>query len=86
MFNSVFRPIHPPKSDGQRKSDMQPTLNQDTFTVPEGPVAFQWPTNLGRDSFQDVKDWMMLQLRKIERSIPAKEPRDQKEPDESRQK
>ena len=52
---------------------MQQTPNQDTFTdtftMPEGLAAFRWPSNIGPDSFQDLRDWMNLQLRKIERAV-----------------
>lgn len=72
IFDRIFTPvIPPPKADVQRKPEMQQTaLNHDTFTVPEGPVDWRWPSNIGRASFQDIKDWVMLQLRKMERSIP----------------
>jgi len=53
----------------------QPAVNQDSWTLPEGQVLFQWPAQIGTESFEDLKDWMELQLRKIARSI--------KKPDES---
>ena len=42
---------------------------QDTFTLDEGPVVLQWPSQLSETSYEDFKDWIELQLRKIKRSI-----------------
>jgi hypothetical protein len=44
-------------------------LKQDTFTLDEGPVVLQWPSKLSETSYEDFKDWIELQLRKIKRSI-----------------
>jgi hypothetical protein len=81
IFDRIFKPvIQPLKPDVLRKPEMQqPELNHDTFTVPEGPVDWRWPSNIGRASFQDIKDWVMLQLRKMERSIPKDAPEENKD-------
>ena len=42
---------------------------QDTFTLDEGTVVLQWPSKMSETSFEDFKDWVELQLRKIKRSV-----------------
>jgi hypothetical protein len=42
---------------------------QDTFTLDEGPAVLQWPAKMSETSYEDFKDWVELQLRKIKRSI-----------------
>ncbi|SBP88008.1 hypothetical protein [Thiomonas delicata] len=44
-------------------------LKQDTFSLDEGTVVLQWPSSLSQESYDDFKDWIDLQLRKIKRSI-----------------
>lgn len=44
-------------------------MRQDTFSLDEGLVVLQWPAQLSKTSFEDLKDWMELQLRKIGRSV-----------------
>lgn len=46
-------------------------VRQDTFSLDEGLVVFQWPAQLSKTSFEDLKDWMELQLRKISRSVQS---------------
>lgn len=46
-------------------------VRQDTFSLDEGLVVLQWPTQLSKPSFEDLKDWMELQLRKISRSVQS---------------
>lgn len=49
-------------------------MRQDTFSLDEGLVVLQWPAQLSEASYEDLKDWMELQLRKIGRSVrPAEE-------------
>jgi hypothetical protein len=59
----------PPTAGGNR-------LRQDTFTLDEGQVVLQWPANLSEASFEDMKDWLDLQMRKIRRGVqtPLREP------------
>lgn len=58
-------PMSPPSGAGMR---------QDTFSLDEGLVVLQWPAQLSAESYEDLKDWMELQLRKIGRSVrPAEE-------------
>ncbi|SAI72189.1 Uncharacterised protein [Bordetella ansorpii] len=46
-------------------------MRQDTFTLDEGQVMLQWPAQLSEDSYEDLKDWLELQLRKIRRGVQA---------------
>lgn len=45
------------------------TLREDVFTLDEGPVSIQWPGELSEESFEDMKDWLELLVRKIGRSV-----------------
>lgn len=45
-------------------------VKQDTFTLDEGQVVLQFPDKMSLDSYEDFKDWIELQLRRIKRSIP----------------
>ena len=45
---------------------------QDVFTLEEGQAVLQWPSSLSADSYEDLKDWVTLALRKIKRSVGAK--------------
>ncbi len=45
-------------------------IRQDVFTLDEGTAMLQWPATLSSTSYEDFKDWIELQLRKIKRSIP----------------
>lgn len=47
-------------------------MRQDTFSLDEGLVVLQWPAQLSPESYEDLKDWMGLQLRKIGRSVQAR--------------
>ena len=44
-------------------------LRQDTFSLDEGQVVLQWPANLSEHSYEDMKDWIELQMRKIRRGV-----------------
>ncbi|NPC56009.1 hypothetical protein [Caenimonas soli] len=45
-------------------------VKQDTFSLDEGQVVLQFPEKMSADSYEDFKDWIELQLRRIKRSIP----------------
>jgi hypothetical protein len=51
-----------------------PHIRQDTFTLDEGQVVLQWPAKLSPSSYQDFKDWIELQMRKIARAVVADNP------------
>ena len=46
-----------------------PDVRQDIFSLDEGQVVLQWPAQLSEASYEDLKDWLELQLRKIKRSV-----------------
>lgn len=45
-------------------------VKQDTFSLDEGQVMLQFPEKMSTASYEDFKDWIELQLRRIKRSIP----------------
>ncbi len=50
-------------------------FNQDTFTLgAEGQVILQWPQKLSQDSYDELKSWIELQLKKIARLNDLKPP------------
>jgi len=56
-------------------------MRTDTFILEKGEaVALQYPGALSQDSYQDLADWLDLELRKIKRLIKA----DSKSDDEER--
>lgn len=57
-------------------------MRQDTFTLDEGTVTFQWPEKLSQASYEDLKDWLQIMGRKIERSVPKEHEEHQAETEE----
>ena len=54
-----------PQTQGDR-------MQEDIYSLPEGRVVIQWPSELTPESIQDVKDWLKLVKRKISRSPAPK--------------
>lgn len=46
-----------------------PGAKQDTFSLDEGQVVLQWPSKMSKNSYEDFKDWIELQVRKIGRAV-----------------
>ena len=46
-------------------------MKEDVFTLAEGDAVLQWPTTISIESYTDLKDWLGLMLRKIERQAQA---------------
>lgn len=44
-------------------------MKEDVFALTEGDVVLQWPEMLSQESFEDLKAWADIVLRKIEREI-----------------
>ena len=44
-------------------------MKEDVFSLTEGDVVLQWPELLSQESFEDLKSWADIVLRKIERQI-----------------
>lgn len=68
----VESPVGSPISPGFPPPPSRPTgaqVRQDTFSLDEGQVVLQWPAQLSEASYEDLKDWLELQLRKIKRSV-----------------
>ncbi|WP_339694139.1 hypothetical protein [Celeribacter baekdonensis] len=53
----------------KKKRELQPNMKEDICTLPEGDVVMQWPDTLSPDSYEDLKDWTELMLRKIARRV-----------------
>ena len=67
----------------EEKLPMNSGIRQDVFTLDEGDAVFQWPKELSSASYQDLKDWLGLVLRKAARSAgidPEGEPQGPKAP------
>ena len=47
------------------------SMKEDVFTLNEGDAVLQWPSTLSSESYADLKDWLSLMLRKIERQAHA---------------
>ena len=47
-------------------------MKEDVFSLTEGDVVLQWPELLSQESFEDLKVWAGIVLRKIEREIALK--------------
>lgn len=45
------------------------STKQDVFSLDEGQVVLQWPDAMSKDSYEDFKAWIELQIRKIGRSV-----------------
>lgn len=46
-------------------------MRQDALSLDEGQVVLQWPDRLSETSFQDLSDWLELQLRRIKRNLQS---------------
>lgn len=44
-------------------------IKQDVFSLEEGQVVIQWPSNMSASSFEDVRAWLDILERKISRSV-----------------
>ena len=44
-------------------------MKQDTFTLDEGNVTIQWPSQLSETSFDDLSDWLEIMARKMKRAV-----------------
>lgn len=51
----------------------KPGMNSDVFTLEEGEVILQWPSQMSPESYEDFKDWIELMTRKAKRSVKSKE-------------
>ena len=66
-----------------KRRKVKPDMKEDVYTLKEGDVVFQWPERISVESYEDLKDWTKLILRKIERHIVTN--KDEYETDEERE-
>jgi hypothetical protein len=64
VFKGFFEPV-----TGAKTPPKGQNMITDTFTLEEGRVTLQYPTELSPTSFDDLKSWTELQLRKIKRCV-----------------
>jgi hypothetical protein len=48
-------------------------MKQDTFTLDEGQVILQWPSQMSAESYEYFKDWLDLITRKAKRASEKSE-------------
>lgn len=51
------------------RNEVKPGMQQATFPLSEGDVVLQWPKSLSQDSYEDLKVWVELMLKRAERSV-----------------
>jgi hypothetical protein len=52
-------------------------VNEDVYALgPEGQVVLQWPDRIGQASYDELREWLDLELRKIARINGLKTPQD----------
>lgn len=69
-------PLPPPRVEGQSHRVQRrggSGMKEDVFALTEGDVVLQWPELLSRESFDDLKAWADIVLRKIERRVAMNE-------------
>jgi hypothetical protein len=59
----------PKQRDPLKPLVARPGMNQDTFTLDEGQVVLQWPSQISPASYQDLKDWLDLMARRLKRAV-----------------
>lgn len=52
---------------GNRSCTTPPDYAKEQFTLDEGPVIIQWPSELSEESVQDLEYWMAGMLRRARR-------------------
>ena len=61
--------IHKPPNDLDQIAISNPKMIQDTFNLEEGKVILQIPSTMTIESFEDFTDWLLIQHRKIARTV-----------------
>lgn len=52
---------------------MQDTpMLKDTFNTESGLVGLQYPSKMSLETYEDIKSWLQLQIRKIARTVEEK--------------
>ncbi|HZF18543.1 MAG TPA: hypothetical protein VE008_02425 [Burkholderiales bacterium] len=55
-------------------------IKQDVFSLDEGQVVLRWPSKMSAASYQDFKEWIDLQVRKIGRAVEPAAPQNGSSP------
>lgn len=42
---------------------------KDTFNTDSGLVGLQYPASMSAETYEDIKSWLQLQIRKIARTV-----------------
>ena len=53
-------------------SDPVVLMLKDTFNTESGLVGLQYPATMSADTYEDIKSWLQLQIRKIARTVEEK--------------
>lgn len=61
----------PPPATKRERRKMTAGIKEDVFSLDEGAVVLQWPERLSAVSAQDLKEWLALIGRKIQRAATA---------------
>lgn len=46
-------------------------MNQDSITLEAGQVILQWPAQMSKDDYEDLKSWLDLMGRRAKRAVRA---------------
>lgn len=44
-------------------------MNDDCFSLDEGQVILRWPPEMSPESYEDLKDWLELMIRRMKRVV-----------------
>lgn len=44
-------------------------MNQNTLQLDEGNVVLQYPARISPQSYEDLKDWLDLMMRRVKRAV-----------------
>lgn len=73
QLSKVQGPMEPDKEKVIHLTNVRPIqpsagMKQDTFTLDEGQVTLQWPSQMSRESYEDFKAWLDLIAKKAKRA------------------
>ncbi len=53
------------------RAPLKKGMKEDVFSLPEGDVVLQWPSQLSAESYEDLAAWTEIILRKIKRAVSS---------------
>lgn len=68
----ALNPTAPVVQAAQPRPQLAPPqagFRQDVFSLAEGEAVLRWPESLSKESYEDFKAWLELELRKVARSV-----------------